>query len=88
MNPEGHYTKVHCYDIQKVGGEITDGTGTFTHSTQTFSCGPFAANDRPKVGSHYNLNGEHKKGEDKEERYEFPGWKCTHSGDTSSFKER
>jgi hypothetical protein len=84
MNPEGHYTDVHCYDIQRAGGRITDGTGTFTHATKIFACGPFAENDRPEVGSFYNLNGEH--GVPKE-WYEFPGWKCTLSGGTSEFKE-
>lgn len=83
MNPEGHYDKVHCHDIQGAGGKITDGTGTFTHSTKTFSCGPFPPDNRPKVDSFYNLNGEHEG-----KRYDFPGWKCTHSGGTSDFKER
>lgn len=82
MNPEGQYVKVHCHDIQGAGGRLSNGTGTFTESTRTFACGPFSADDRPTVGSHYNLNGEH--GGD---RYEFPNWVCTHSGATSDFKE-
>lgn len=83
MHPEGQYTKVHCHDITGVGGNLRGGTGTFTESTQTFSCGPFSSDDRPKVGSFYNLNGEHKG-----KQYDFPGWKCTHSGSTSDFKEK
>ncbi|HKV10700.1 MAG TPA: hypothetical protein VJ725_21345 [Thermoanaerobaculia bacterium] len=83
MNPEGHYVKVYCHDITGVGGNLKDGTGTFTHSTRTFSCGTFSEIDRPKVGSRYNLNGEHEN-----KRYEFSNWICTHSGATSDFKEK
>lgn len=83
MNPQGHYTTVRCHDIQGAGGRLKDGTGTFTHATHTFSCGPFSADDLPQVDSYYNLNGEHAGN-----YYEFPGWKCVASGQTSDFKER
>jgi hypothetical protein len=78
--PAGPYTNVHCYDIQHSGGEISDGTGTYLGGT--FSCGPFADNDHPKVDSFYNLNGEVDK-----KWYEFPGWKCVHAGTTSEFRQ-
>jgi hypothetical protein len=78
--PAGPYTNVHCYDNQHSGGEISDGKGTY--SGGTFSCGDFADNDHPKVGSIYRLTGEVE-----EEQYEFPGWKYVHAGKTSDFRK-
>lgn len=79
---EGHYTDVHCHGIAGAPGHLAGGTGTFTDSTQTFSCGPFSKDDRPAIDSYYNLNGMHK-----DKRHDFPRWKCTHSGETSDFKD-
>jgi len=79
---EGQYTDVHCYGIAHAPGQLTGGTGTFTDSTKTFSCSSFSKDDLPAIGSYYNLNGVHK-----DKRYEFPRWKCTHSGETSDFKD-
>ena len=79
---EGHYKYVHCNGIAHAPGHLGGGTGTFIDSTQTFSCGTFTEGDWPKIGSYYNLNGEHE-----EKWYEFPRWKCTGSGETSDFKE-
>ena len=80
-HPEGKYTNVNCTPITGRGGTLRDGTGTFTESTASFSCGGFAANDLPTVGALYSLNGiPAKKQED------FPGWKCVSAGKTSDFK--
>ncbi len=79
-NPVGAYTEVHVSDITKVGGEITNGTGTYT-ATGIFSCGPFAADDRPVVDSRYNITG--KNGTT---TYEFPGVACVASNQTSDFR--
>jgi len=81
-HPEGKYTNVNCTPISGSGGNLKNGTGTFTESTRTFSCGDFDARDLPSVGSFYNLNGIHA-GSWKD----FPRWKCTHAGKTSDFKE-
>ena len=78
--PAGHYTNVHCYDIQGCGGKISDGTGTYLAGT--FSCGDFADNDHPKVGCFYKLTGEVGNSQ-----YEFPGWKCVNAGTTSDFRQ-
>ncbi|HKS29529.1 MAG TPA: hypothetical protein VJS44_17000 [Pyrinomonadaceae bacterium] len=81
--PEGQYTDVYCHPISEPYGSLSKGTGTYTESTKTFSCGAFSANDLPKVGAFYNLNGVYQG-----KRYEFPGWKCVHAGTTSDFKEK
>lgn len=80
--PEGQYTDVYCNSISEPGGNLSNGTGTYTESTKTFSCGSFDENNRPKVSAFYNLNGMHQG-----KRYEFPRWKCVNSGMTSDFKE-
>ena len=80
---EGHYTDVHCHGIAGAPGQLSDGTGTYTDSTKTFSCGPFSKDDRPKIGSYYNLNGTHGGN-----WHEFPRWQCTASDETSDFKDK
>ena len=79
--PEGRYTDVRVYPIQGGSGSLSGGTGTYS-SFGTFSAGMFSPNDLPRVGDHYNIsatcNGVN---------YQFPGWKCTHSGSTSDFRE-
>jgi hypothetical protein len=79
MPPEGHYTKVKVINSQHGPGALTDGTGTF-NGTTIMACGPFDPNDLPALNEFFNINGEHAG-----VRYEFPGYKCTHSGPTSEF---
>lgn len=81
--PEGQYTQVYCHPITQPSGNLSDGTGTYTESTKTFSCGPFDTNDLPKIDGLYNLNGMYQG-----VRHDFQGWKCTHAGVTSDFKEK
>lgn len=80
-NPVGKYNKVNVHPIQGGNGTLSDGTGTL-NDIGTFSCGDFSTNDRPEVGMFYNISGYHNN-----DRYEFPGVKCVHSGKTSDFKK-
>lgn len=81
--PEGKYTRVSCHPITSPSGNLGNGTGTYTESTKTFSCGDFHSIDLPEIGGIYNLSGMING-----RTHNFPGWKCTHSGKTSDFKER
>lgn len=81
-NPIGQYTDVKVTPIQGGPGSLTGGTGTFS-DTYVFSAGKFDSNDHPKIGEFYNITGKFGGS-----FYEFLGWKCTHSGQTSDFKEK
>jgi hypothetical protein len=78
-NPEGAYINVKVVPING-RGNLSNGTGTLS-AAGIFSCGHFASGDLPEIGKSYNIAGEHQG-----RLYEFPGWKCTHSGPTSDFK--
>lgn len=80
-NPEGSYTKVKVTPIQHGSGTLSNGTGTFS-SFFVFSAGQFTGSDQPKIGDFYNISGMHEG-----VQYEFPRWKCNHSGGTSDFRE-
>ncbi|MFD9736815.1 hypothetical protein [Umezawaea sp. NPDC059074] len=76
--PEGHYTNVSVTPITG-SGTLRNGTGTCS-ATGTFSAGTFAANDLPQVGTLYNITATNNG-----TVYNFPGWRCAHSGPTSDF---
>jgi hypothetical protein len=80
-NPEGGYTDVKVVPIQGGPGTLSHGTGTFS-SFFTFAAGQFPGGDQPKIGDYYNISGVHNG-----TRYDFPRWKCNHSGPTSDFGE-
>lgn len=80
---EGHYTDVRCHGIADAPGKLSNGTGTYTVSTKTFSCGLFSKDGPPKIGSYYNLNGTHDG-----KWHELTKWQCTASGETSDFKDQ
>lgn len=79
MPPEGNYTNVRVVNVQNGPGSLRDGTGTFNGTTKV-SCGQFDANDLPALNEFFKITGEHAG-----TVYEFPGYKCTHSGATSDF---
>ncbi|CRK60292.1 hypothetical protein [Alloactinosynnema sp. L-07] len=80
-NPQGAYTKVKVVPILGGPGLLSDGTGTLG-ATFTFSAGQFTQGDLPEIGKYYNIFGFHDG-----DFYEFPRWRCTHSGGTSDFTE-
>jgi hypothetical protein len=81
LNPQGAYIKVKVLPLLGGPGLLVDGTGTLGVS-QIFSAGQFDADDLPEVDKYYNItafqNGNF---------YQFPRWKCVHSGGTSDFTE-
>jgi hypothetical protein len=76
--PEGYYTNVTVVPIAG-SGTLHNGTGTCS-ATNTFSAGMFAGNDLPQIGGFYNITATHAG-----TVYNFPGWRCAHSGPTSDF---
>lgn len=80
-NPQGAYTKVKVLPLLGGPGVLSDGTGTLG-VTFTFSAGQFTTGDHPEIDKYYNISGFHNG-----EFYQFPRWRCVHSGSTSDFTE-
>lgn len=81
LYPEGGYTNVKVVPILGGSGSLSNGTGTCS-AISTFSAGMFPAGDLPKIGDYFNISAVHDG-----TRYDFPRWRCTHSGSTSDFRE-
>ena len=83
MPPTGKYKNVNATSITG-GNNLAGGTGTYDDATKTMSCGPWAADNRPKMDDYYNIKGTF---ETDNQFYTFDKYHCLTSDNTSNFRD-